>query len=122
MSGKVFLWPKAQEWWESLRWVCLTFSFLIVLTICGSFVNYERVVHRGHPWLPRVQCTGCRFCGMTRSFCAMSSRHWQEAAHWNRGGPVLYVCCWLWLISGSVACLTVWRRKKRPQNYTQRFH
>ncbi|HEY3138504.1 MAG TPA: DUF2752 domain-containing protein [Blastocatellia bacterium] len=100
MKGSVR--PAAGEWWDALRWVLLTFTFLMALAIGGSFVSYERVVADGHPWLPRVHCKGCMFCGMTRSFCAMSSGRWQEAENWNRGGPLLYVGGWLWLAGGAV--------------------
>jgi hypothetical protein len=107
---RVSAWPSACEWWQALCWVYLTFTFLIVLTMAGSFVSYERVITNGHPWLPNIYCKGCMFCGMTRSFCAMSNGLWQEAAHWNRGGPVLYVGGWLWLISGAAIFIKVARR------------
>jgi hypothetical protein len=94
--------PGAAQWWEALRWVWLTFTLLIALAVCGSFVNYQNVLTGGHPWLPRIVCKGCAFCGMTRSFCAISNGRWQEACAWNRGGPPLYVGGWLWL-AGSAA-------------------
>jgi hypothetical protein len=97
MNGQPSIWPSAHEWWEALRWVSFVFTGLIALTLAGSFVSFETVVTNGHPWLPRAHCPGCSFCGMTRSFCALSSLHWQEAWQWNRGGPLLYVSGWLWL-------------------------
>ena len=87
----------AAEWWQSIRWVLVVLAVLIAITLAGSFVPYERVVREGHPWLPARQCPGCLFCGMTRSFCAMSSGHWKEASEWNRGGPALYMVFWFWL-------------------------
>jgi len=91
--------PSAEEWWRSVRWVLLVFTFIIALTITGSFVSYERVVSSGHPWLPRHYCGGCLFCGMTRSFCAMSNGDFARAREWNRGGPALYTFFWLWLMT-----------------------
>lgn len=96
-------WPSIREWWEALRWVALTFTVVVAATLSGSFVNYETVVASGHPWLPLVHCPGCVFCGMTRSFCAMSALRWQEAFEWNRGGPALYLGGWLWLALAAVA-------------------
>ena len=94
--------PTPAEWWRSVRWVLLVFTFVIALALIGSFVSYERVVTGGHPWISTRPCAGCFLCGMTRSFCAMSSGHWQQAGEWNRGGPVLYMLFWLWLL---VSCL-----------------
>ncbi|MCA1850147.1 MAG: hypothetical protein LC672_03590, partial [Acidobacteria bacterium] len=72
-------WPSAREWWEALRYVFFTFTVVVALAIIGSFFSYERVIAEGHPWLPRAECPGCIFCGMTRSFCALSAGRWQEA-------------------------------------------
>ncbi len=102
--------PGAREWWEALRWVLLVFTLLIALALIGSFVSYERVVADGHPWMPRTQCPGCPLCGMTRSFCAMSSGQFADSFDWNRGGPVLYVCGWVWL---SASALVAFRRVRR---------
>ena len=98
---RVFVWPCAREGWEALRWVLLVFTLLVLLALAGSFFSYERVVAEGHPWLPRVHCAGCPFCGMTRSFCALSSGRWPEALRWNRGGPALYAAGWLWLLTAA---------------------
>ncbi len=89
-------WPTAREWWNALRWVALTITLLVAATLAGSFVSYERVVTKGHPWLPAKRCTGCMMCGMTRSFCALSHGRWREAYDWNPGGPALYVVAWAW--------------------------
>jgi len=94
--------PSAADWWQSLRWVLLVFTCLVALTLIGSFVSYERVVRSGHPWLLNRHCSGCFLCGMTRSFCAMSSGHWQQACEWNRGGPLLYSIFWAWLFLSAV--------------------
>ena len=100
--GRMFVWPGAREWWEALRWVLFVFTLLVLVALLGSFVSYERVVAEGHPWLPRAHhCAGCPFCGMTRSFCALSSGRWHEAVRWNRGGPALYVTGWLWLMTAT---------------------
>lgn len=96
------VWPGRAEWWRSVRWVLMVFTFLVALTLIGSFVSYERVVSDGHPWLPTRRCPGCFLCGMTRSFCAMSSGRWQQASEWNHGGPVLYTFFWLWLSLSGV--------------------
>lgn len=98
---KNFSLPSAREWWEALRWVLLVYTLIVLLTMLGSFVSYERVVSEGHPWLPHTICPGCPFCGMTRSFCALSDGRWQEAVRWNRGGPVLYTFGWLWLLGAA---------------------
>jgi Protein of unknown function (DUF2752) len=100
MAG-AFVWtmPSAAEWWQSLRWVLLVFTLLVGLSLLGSFVSYERVVSVGHPWLPSYRCPGCLFCGMTRSFCAMSNGYWEQANEWNRGGPPLYAFFWVWLFA-----------------------
>src|SRR5687768_11330976 len=90
--------PRAAEWWQSLRWVLLVFTFLVGLSLLGSFVSYERVVSVGHPWLPSHPCPGCLLCGMTRSFCAISNGRWGQASEWNRGGPALYAFFWFWLL------------------------
>lgn len=90
--------PSAMEWWQSLRWVLLVFTLLVGFALLGSFVSYERVVSMGHPWLPSYRCPGCLFCGMTRSFCAMSNGHWTQASEWNRGGPALYLTFWAWFL------------------------
>lgn len=91
--------PSAREWWEAIRWVLLVFTGLVFLTMAGSFVSYETVVTQGHPWLPRIQCAGCPFCGMTRSFCAMSAGLLKDAVRWNSAGPFLYVIGWIWLFA-----------------------
>lgn len=111
-----FVMPTAIEWWQSLRWVLLVFTLLVCLTLVGSFISYEQVVAHGHPWLPAKQCPGCPLCGMTRSFCAMSSGRWQEAEAWNRGGPVLYVAGWLWLSASTLIVLQLARKNflRRP--------
>jgi hypothetical protein len=90
--------PSALEWWEAIRWVVFVFSLIVLLMMLGSFVPYENVVQNGHPWIPKFTCPGCIFCGMTRSFCAMSAGYWSEAFRWNRGGPVLYIIGWSWTI------------------------
>ena len=95
-------WPSAREWWQSLRWVLLIMTFIIILTVAGSFVPYEEVVAKGHPWLPIAQCPGCILCGMTRSFCAMSAGRWAKAFNWNHGGPLLYVGGWVWIACALV--------------------
>jgi hypothetical protein len=96
-----FVWPSRRDWWEAIRWVLVVFTLLVALTLIGSFVSYQEVVAHGHPWLPHRVCPGCPLCGMTRSFCAMSSGRFAEAMHWNRGGPGLYISYWLWLLSAS---------------------
>lgn len=100
-QAEVLVWPSKQECWEAARWTLLAFSLVVALTLAGSFVPYEQVVVEGHPWLPRKICTGCPLCGMTRSFCAMSSGRFAESFGWNRGGPALYVCGWLWLLASA---------------------
>jgi len=90
--------PAAADWWHSIRPVLLVFTCLVSVTLLGSFVSYERVVVVGHPWLPLHRCPGCLFCGMTRSFCAMSNGRWEQASEWNKGGPALYAFFWLWLL------------------------
>jgi hypothetical protein len=87
-----------QQWWLPLRWVGLTLSFMLALALAGSFVPYEAVLTDGHPWLPQKICSGCVFCGMTRSFCAMSAGRWGEAADWNPLGPLCYGLSWLWVV------------------------
>lgn len=89
--------PSAREWWEAIRWVVLVFTLLVAITLAGSFVSYETVTSQGHPWLPKIHCAGCLFCGMTRSFCAMSSGRWHDAWKWNLAGPFLYSFGWVWL-------------------------
>ncbi|HVF42772.1 MAG TPA: DUF2752 domain-containing protein [Pyrinomonadaceae bacterium] len=95
--ARPFVWPTAGEWWGALRWVLLTFTLLVALSLAGSFFSYERVVAEGHPWLPRFHCAGCPLCGMTRAFCALSAGRFDEALSWNRGAPALYTLFWLWL-------------------------
>jgi hypothetical protein len=97
--------PSAAEWWQSVRWVLIVFTALIALALCGSFVSYQSVLTNGHPWLPRFYCPGCPFCGMTRSFCAMSSGEWRQAWEWNRGGPALYVVFWMWIVATAAYAL-----------------
>jgi uncharacterized protein DUF2752 len=101
--------PSAAEWWQSVRWVLIVFTVLVALALCGSFVSYQAVLTNGHPWLPRHYCPGCPFCGMTRSFCAMSSGEWQQARQWNRGGPALYIVFWTWMMAASVFAAYWWR-------------
>lgn len=96
-ARRVFPLPEAREWWRSLRWVFVILTLLMIAALLGSFVPYDLVLTEGHPWLPRRACAGCPFCGMTRSFCAMSAGRFRDALHWNRGGPVLYVGGWLWV-------------------------
>ena len=97
-----FVWPSAHEWWQSIRWVLLVLTLVILVTMAGSFVPYEQVVAKGHPWLPLKPCPGCPLCGMTRSFCAMSAGRVREAVVWNRGGPALYLGGWMWLTGFSL--------------------
>jgi hypothetical protein len=94
--------PSAAEWWQSIRWVLFVFTFMVGLTLAGSFISYQRVLTTGHPWLPAHHCPGCLFCGMTRSFCAMSNGSWEQAWQWNKGGPALYTFFWLWLLAAFV--------------------
>lgn len=94
--ARAFVLPSAEEWWGALRWVLLTFTLLVVLSLAGSFFPYERVVAEGHPWLPRFHCAGCPLCGMTRAFCALSAGRFDEALSWNRAAPTLYALFWLW--------------------------
>ena len=108
---RTFVWPSASEWWQALRWVLLTFTLLVALSIAGSLFSYERVLAEGHPWLPRFHCAGCPLCGMTRAFCALSAGRWQDAVRWNRGAPTLYIGFWLWLIAASIYCARALRRK-----------
>ncbi len=96
----------------ALRWIGLVATLVVALTMAGSFVSYERVVADGHPWLPRKVCDGCRLCGMTRSFCAMSEGRFQTAYAHNAGGPVLWVGGWVWL---AVTAVTCGRRRLRNQ-------
>jgi hypothetical protein len=110
-----FVWPGQQDWWESMRWVLLVFTLVVALTLIGSFVSYQEVVAHGHPWLPHRVCPGCPLCGMTRSFCAMSSGRFMEAVRWNRGGPALYVTFWLWLLSAALMCLRMNAGKLREK-------
>lgn len=114
-------WPSAREWWAALRYVFFTFTVIVALTMIGSFFSYERVLAEGHPWLPRADCPGCIFCGMTRSFCALSAGRWQEAFAWNRGGPFLYAGGWLWLAgAGWLAARAVRQRRGRNLAATMR--
>src|SRR5688572_24531747 len=84
---------------------------LVALALLGSFVSYESVLAQGHPWLPTRQCPGCVFCGMTRSFCAMSSGRWQQASEWNRAGPIFYGAGWLWLLATTLVGFRLARKK-----------
>lgn len=97
-----FVSPGAGDWRLALRILLIVFTVLIALALAGSFVSYEQVLRDGHPWLPSYHCPGCIFCGMTRSFCALTSGHWREAWEWNRGGPFLYVGGWLWLLGTGI--------------------
>lgn len=97
-----FVWPAAADWWFALRWVLLTFTLLVALSLAGSFFSYERVVSEGHPWLPHFHCAGCPLCGMTRAFCALSSGRLRDAVNWNRGAPALYTLFWLWTFAAAV--------------------
>jgi len=76
---------------------------MLTVALAGSFVPYETVLANGHPWLPQKTCSGCAFCGMTRSFCAMSAGRWGEAADWNPLGPLVYGLSWFWV----AACLII---------------
>lgn len=96
-----FVWPSKAEWWQAIRYVLLVVTVIIMVTMMGSLISYERVIAEGHPWLPRIQCPGCPLCGMTRSFCAMSAGRVTEAWRLNRGGPALYSFGWIWL-AGAV--------------------
>jgi hypothetical protein len=110
MSAKVettarhrFVWPAWAEWKRALLWPYAVFTLLIALSLAGSFVSYERVLTAGHPWLPaKREHPPCVFCGLTRSFCAMSAGRVKEANEWNRGGPALYTFGWLWLAGSFV--------------------
>jgi Protein of unknown function (DUF2752) len=108
---RTFIWPSAAEWWNALRWVLLTFTFLVALSLAGSFFSYERVVTEGHPWLPHFHCAGCPFCGMTRAFCALSAGRFADALRWNRAAPALYAAFWLWLTAALAYISSVARRR-----------
>jgi len=106
-------WPGWREWWRALRWVHLTLTLVIALTLAGSFVSYEKVLHQGHPWLPPKEAHApCAFCGMTRSFCAISNGRFEEAVRWNRGGIVLYASGWLWLAGSTLLVAKRLQRRK----------
>jgi len=117
-DSKLFLWPSWSEWWSALRWLALIVAVMVALTLAGSFADYGAVVESGqHPWLPPSHCKGCFMCGMTRSFCAMSSGRLSEALAWNRAGPALYAGFWLYLAGAVGYGLNLIRRKtktKRP--------
>lgn len=106
MSSKqptpAFVWPSKAEWWQAIRYVLLVFTAMVLLTMLGSLISYERVIAEGHPWLPRIQCPGCLLCGMTRSFCAMSAGRLIEAWQLNKGGPALYTFGWFWLAGAAL--------------------
>jgi hypothetical protein len=110
-DARAFVWPSASEWWDALRWVLLTFTLLVALSIAGSFFSYERVLAEGHPWLPHFHCAGCPLCGMTRAFCALSAGRFRDAVRWNRGAPALYAGFWLWLLAASSYLARALRRK-----------
>lgn len=118
-----FVWPSAAEWWGALRWVLLTFTLMVVLSLAGSFYSYERVVAEGHPWLPHFHCAGCPFCGMTRAFCALSAGRFQNAVRWNRAAPALYAAFWLWsavaLIYLSASARRIAHRRKSAKLLTR---
>ena len=102
-ARRKFVWPAWAEWKQALLWPYVIFTLLIALTLAGSFVPYERVVTQGHPWLPaKKDHPPCAFCGMTRSFCAMSAGRAQDAHNWNHGGPVLYTFGWFWLAGAAI--------------------
>jgi Protein of unknown function (DUF2752) len=109
-QARRFVWPSAAEWWYALRWVLLTFTLLVALSLAGSFYSYERVVAQGHPWLPHFHCSGCPLCGMTRAFCALSGGRLADAACLNRAAPALYALFWLWLAAAITYFLTAARR------------
>lgn len=108
------VWPTPSEWWRAFRPVYWTFTALVGLALAGSFVPYRQVVADGHPWLPRKQCSGCPFCGMTRSFCALSAGEPAEAVRWNPGGPLLYGAGWAWLAGAVLLSGRAWRARSRP--------
>ena len=87
-----------EEFGQIVRWLLIAFSVPVFFSLIGSFASYDAVVSNGHPWLPVYTCPGCFLCGMTRSFCAMSSGLWAEAWNWNKGGPVLYSLGWFWML------------------------
>lgn len=89
--------PGRAEFARALLWPFRVLTLVVVLALAGSFVPYKRVVREGHPWLPRVACTGCSLCGMTRSFCAASTGRFSDAAKHNPGGLWLYAGCWFWV-------------------------
>src|SRR5271154_6835818 len=91
----------SSEWRDATIAALAIVTILITIALCGSFVNYNQVVASGHPWLPRLHCFGCPLCGMTRSFCAMSAGHWQQAMTWNSAGPALYWAFWVWVLGAG---------------------
>jgi hypothetical protein len=111
-----FVWPSAREWWDALRWVLLTFTLMVALSLAGSFYSYERVVAEGHPWLPHFHCAGCPFCGMTRAFCALSAGRFQDAVRRNRAAPALYAAFWLWLAAAFTYLFVSARRRLFPRS------
>lgn len=109
--------PPASEWWLALRWVWATFTLLVATSLAGSAFPYRQVVEHGHPWLPRRECSGCPLCGMTRSYCAMTSGRWEAARRWNPAGPVAWGGSWVWLgISAAVLPTRrrLWKRASEP--------
>lgn len=100
-----FVWPSKGEWWQAMRYLLLVLSVMVLVTMIGSFVSYERIIAEGHPWLPRIDCPGCPLCGMTRSFCAMSAGRVSDAWRLNKGGPALYTFGWFWLAGAAFFCV-----------------
>jgi hypothetical protein len=116
IQTSAIIWPSVSDWRLALRVLLIIFTGMIALAMAGSFFPYEQVVAHGHPWLPRFHCPGCMFCGMTRSFCALSSGRWQEAWQWNRGGPILYVSGWAWLLGATAVIAKSVREKLSRAN------
>lgn len=113
LETKLSSWPSWSEWWSALRWIAAVLAAIVALTLAGSFVDYGAVVDTGrHPWLPPSHCKGCFLCGMTRSFCAMSSGRVSEALAWNRAGPLLYGGFWLYLAAAVAYGVNLVRRMR----------
>ena len=107
-----FIGPTWAEWRRALLLPYVIFTLLIGVTLAGSFIPYERVLASGHPWLPaKKEHPPCSFCGMTRSFCAMSAGRVRDANNWNHGGPVLYLSGWLWLAGTALLAFKAIKRK-----------
>jgi hypothetical protein len=88
------------------------------LLVAASFTATAQDLESGRRWLwPKALLAGgathaCAFCGLTRSFCALSQGNVVGAWRYHTAGPVLYVTFLAAGVWSTVSLASDFRRRR----------